>query len=143
MTELVTKGIAPGETRAFLQWQQPHPMYLAELAYKANPTNETLQRWDRVITATANYMAFFAWLNNQTGRYDIGPPIQGVTENSSPTEISNCHTNSLTGNGLLHPPVTGKKGLEKDAHPDGLPWQIVWLHHLNLKGYMPLGLVAG
>ncbi|KAF9870672.1 hypothetical protein CkaCkLH20_11774 [Colletotrichum karsti] len=89
MTELVTKGIAPGQTRAFLQWQQSHPMYLAELAYKASPTNETLTRWDRVLTSTADYMASFAWLNNVTGKYDIGPPIQGVTENSSPTEISN------------------------------------------------------
>ncbi|KAL0933243.1 uncharacterized protein CTRU02_212206 [Colletotrichum truncatum] len=89
MTELVTKGIAPGETRAFLQWQQPHPIYLAELAYKATPTKETLQRWDRVLTSTADYMASFVWLNNVTGKYDIGPPIQGVTENSSPTEISN------------------------------------------------------
>ncbi|TDZ37001.1 hypothetical protein CTRI78_v011194 [Colletotrichum trifolii] len=60
MTELVTKGVSPGETRAFLQWQQPHPIYLAELAFKANPTNETLLKWDRVLTSTADYMASFA-----------------------------------------------------------------------------------
>lgn len=89
MSELVTQGISPGETRAFLQWQQPMPMYLASLAYKAAPKRETLERWDRVLTATADYMATFAWYNNATGKYDLGPPIQGVTENSSPTEISN------------------------------------------------------
>lgn len=89
MTELTTVGISPGETRAFLQWQQPHPIYLAELAYKATPTKKMLQRWDNVLTSTADYMASFAWLNNLTGKYDLGPPIQGVTENSSPTEISN------------------------------------------------------
>lgn len=89
MTELVTKGIAPGETRAFLQWQQPQPIYLAKLAYNASPTKRTLKRWDRVLTSTADYMATFAWFNSSTGYYDIGPPIQGVTENSSPMEISN------------------------------------------------------
>ncbi len=25
---------------------QPHTMYLAELAYRAEPTRETLERWD-------------------------------------------------------------------------------------------------
>ncbi|KAK7223068.1 hypothetical protein V2G26_011071 [Clonostachys chloroleuca] len=89
MTELVEMGIGPGETRAFLQWQQPHPVYLAHLAYRADPSETTLKKWDRVLTATADYMASFAWFNNATGKYDIGPPIQGVTENSAPTEISN------------------------------------------------------
>lgn len=89
MTEPIDKGISPGETRAYLSWQQPQPMYLASLAYKAAPTKETLKRWDRVLTSTADYMASFAWFNNATGHYDLGPPIQGVTENSSPTEISN------------------------------------------------------
>ncbi|KAF4814608.1 hypothetical protein CGCTS75_v013343 [Colletotrichum tropicale] len=117
MTELVTKGIAPGETRAFLQWQQPHPMYLAELAYKATPTNETLQRWDRVITATANYMASFAWLNNQTGRYDIGPPIQGVTENSSPTEISNLSYELAYWQWALASACNWKKRLGEECPP--------------------------
>lgn len=90
MTELVTKGgISPGETRAYLQWQQPMPMYLASLAYKAAPRRETLERWDRILTYTADYMADFAWYNNATGQFDLGPPIQGVTENSAPTEIYN------------------------------------------------------
>ncbi|KPM36168.1 hypothetical protein AK830_g10392 [Neonectria ditissima] len=89
MTELMTKGIAPGETRAYLIWQQPHPIYLAEMAYKATPTKATLKKWDRILTSTADYMASFAWFDNSTGDYNIGPPIQGVTENSSPTEIFN------------------------------------------------------
>ncbi|KAI5859357.1 Six-hairpin glycosidase-like protein [Durotheca rogersii] len=89
MTELGTAGIAPGETRAYLMWQQPHPMYLAELAYRAKPTARTLRDWDGVVTASADYMASFAQRNATTGRYDLGPPSKGVTENSFPLETRN------------------------------------------------------
>ncbi|KAK1706351.1 hypothetical protein BDP67DRAFT_622668 [Colletotrichum lupini] len=115
MTELVTKGIAPGETRAYLQWQQPHPIYLAELAYKANQSRETLQRWDRTITSTAQYMASFAWFNNASGKYDLGPPIQGVTENSSPTEISNLAYELAYWQWALNAACNWKKRLEQDC----------------------------
>ncbi|KAJ0299801.1 hypothetical protein COL516b_008920 [Colletotrichum fioriniae] len=117
MTELVTKGIAPGETRAYLQWQQPHPICLAELAYKANQSKETLQRWDRVITSTAQYMASFAWFNNSSGKYDLGPPIQGVTENSSPTEISNLAYELDYWQWALNAACNWKKRLEQDCPP--------------------------
>jgi hypothetical protein len=49
-------------------------MYMAELAYQSSPTRETLRRWDRVLTATADYMASFAWSNGTSGHYDLGPP---------------------------------------------------------------------
>lgn len=50
-------------------------MYMAELAYQASPTTATLERWDRVLTATADYMASYAWKNESTGKYDLGPPF--------------------------------------------------------------------
>lgn len=53
---------------------QPHPMYLAELAYIADPSDETLKRWDAVLTASADYMASYAWYNQSSGYYDLGPP---------------------------------------------------------------------
>ncbi|KXH53968.1 hypothetical protein CSAL01_04250 [Colletotrichum salicis] len=115
MTELVTKGIAPGETRAYLQWQQPHPIYLAQLAYKANKSHETLQRWDSIITSTAKYMASFAWFNNSSGKYDLGPPIQSVTENSSPTEISNLAYELAYWQWALNAACDWKKRLGQDC----------------------------
>lgn len=50
-------------------------MYMAELAYQASPTTATLQRWDQILTATADYMASYAWKNETTGYYDLGPPF--------------------------------------------------------------------
>ncbi|KAL6237948.1 hypothetical protein BDW75DRAFT_237822 [Aspergillus navahoensis] len=67
----------------------PHPMYLAKLAYKASPRRETLEKWNRVITATADYMASYAWKNESSGNYDLGPPSYGVTENTPPSETLN------------------------------------------------------
>ncbi|KAJ4398330.1 hypothetical protein N0V91_010306 [Didymella pomorum] len=89
MTELETGVNSPGDINAFLMWQQPHPFYLANLAYQAKPTRETLQRWDKVLTATADYMASYPGLNNVTGKYDLGPPAYGVTENTPPNSTRN------------------------------------------------------
>ncbi|KAJ9148660.1 Six-hairpin glycosidase-like protein [Pleurostoma richardsiae] len=86
MTELITGVSSPGSVNGLLMWQQPHPIYLAELAYQASPTRDTLERWDTVITATADYMASFAWKNETSGYYDLGPPAYGVTENTPPAE---------------------------------------------------------
>jgi hypothetical protein len=89
MTDLETGVNSPGDSNALLMWQQPHPFYLANLAYQSRPTRETLQRWDKVLTATADYMASYPSLNNVTGKYDLGPPAYGVTENTPPNSTRN------------------------------------------------------
>ncbi|KAL4884937.1 Six-hairpin glycosidase-like protein [Aspergillus karnatakaensis] len=89
MTEISTGVSSPGGINGLLLWQQPHPMYLAKLAYQANPTRKTLQKWDRVLSATADYLASYAWKNESSGYYDLGPPSYGVTENTPPRETLN------------------------------------------------------
>ncbi|KAI0901248.1 Six-hairpin glycosidase-like protein [Annulohypoxylon nitens] len=89
MTETITGVSSPGGINGLLLWQQPHVMYLAELAYQASPTRQTLERWDDVISASADYMASYAWKNENFGYYDLGPPSYGVTENTPPMESLN------------------------------------------------------
>ncbi|RYP73606.1 hypothetical protein DL771_003494 [Monosporascus sp. 5C6A] len=89
MAELGTGGIAPGETRAYLMWQQPHPVYPAKLAYRASPKREMLERWGRVVSATAGYTASFPWWNGTMGHYYLGLPTKRVTENSDPLHTKN------------------------------------------------------
>ncbi|CAH0000650.1 unnamed protein product [Clonostachys byssicola] len=89
MTELITGVSSPGEVNGLLLWQQPHAMLMASFAYQANSTEQTLQRWDEVVTASADYMASYAWKNVSTGRYDLGPPSYGVTENTPPRATLN------------------------------------------------------
>ncbi|KAJ0315879.1 hypothetical protein COL5a_011796 [Colletotrichum fioriniae] len=80
---------APGEINTLLIWQQPHPMYFAELAYRHAPTPQTLAEWDAVLTATADFMASYAFLNETTGLYDLGPPMYPVSENTNPNATVN------------------------------------------------------
>jgi hypothetical protein len=89
MTELETGVSSPGDVNALLVWQQPHAIYLAHLAYQASPSLATLRRWEKVVTATADYMASYPGFNNDTGRYDLGPPTYGVTENTPPLQTRN------------------------------------------------------
>ncbi|KAK7443650.1 hypothetical protein Landi51_08998 [Colletotrichum acutatum] len=84
---------------------------------RANQSRETLQRWDRVITSTAQYMASFAWFDSSSGKYDLGPPIQGVTENSSPTEISNLAYELAYWQWALNAACDWKKRLEQNCSP--------------------------
>lgn len=80
---------APGEINSLLIWQQPHPIYFAELHYRAFPNASTLHQWDDIITATADFMASFAFLNTTTGVYDLGPPLYPVSETGNPNATIN------------------------------------------------------
>lgn len=48
-------------------------MWFAEMEYRKSPTNKTLQKWDKVLTGVADFMASFAWYNQTTNVYDLGP----------------------------------------------------------------------
>ncbi|TDZ23076.1 hypothetical protein Cob_v004000 [Colletotrichum orbiculare MAFF 240422] len=80
---------APGEINTLLIWQQPHPMYFAEMEYRHSPTPSTLAKWDEVLTATADFMASYAYFNQSTGAYDLGPPMYPVSENTPPKSTVN------------------------------------------------------
>ena len=64
-------------------WQQPHPLYYAELNYRESPTIATLDDWWDVVEATADFIASFASLDAGTGNYDLGPPINDVGERAT------------------------------------------------------------
>ncbi|KAF2139341.1 uncharacterized protein K452DRAFT_275544 [Aplosporella prunicola CBS 121167] len=80
---------APGGINSLLIWQQPHPLYFAELEYRAFPTNSTLTKWNDVVTATADFMSTYAFHNATTGVYDLGPPLYPVSENTNPNATIN------------------------------------------------------
>ena len=60
---------APGEINSLLIWQQPHPMYFAEMEWRDSPSGETLEKWGEILEETAAYMVSFAWWNGTTGKY--------------------------------------------------------------------------
>lgn len=80
---------APGEINSLLIWQQPHPMYFAEMEYRSFPTAATLQKWDHILGPIADFMASYAFFNASTGVYDLGPPMYPVSENTPPNATVN------------------------------------------------------
>ncbi len=73
----------PHEIHALLIWQQPHPIFFAELDYRAHPTRQTLLKWKPVVDATADFMSSYAFFDRATNRYVLGPPLQVVSENAT------------------------------------------------------------
>ncbi len=79
----------PHEIHSFLIWQQPHPIFFAELNYRAHPTAATLKKWDAVVQSTADFLASYAFRDPATGRYVLGPPLHLVSENTDPMNTQN------------------------------------------------------
>ncbi|MGC4043483.1 MAG: hypothetical protein QM758_06730 [Armatimonas sp.] len=79
----------PHEIHALLLWQQPHPLFFAELDYRAHPTRATLMKWQPIVEATADFLASCAFYDSKTQRYVLGPPIHLVSENTNPMTTQN------------------------------------------------------
>lgn len=63
---------SPSSVGAFLIWQQPHFIYMAELLYRAKPTSQVLNKYKDLLFATADFMASFPSYNTQTKKYNLG-----------------------------------------------------------------------
>jgi hypothetical protein len=71
---------SPSPVGPFLIWQQPHPIFYAELCYRAHPDRATLERFRDVVSATAEFMSNYAAWDESTQRYVLGPPLQCAQE---------------------------------------------------------------
>lgn len=60
---------APSKVGSFLIWQQPHFIYMAELMYRSNPSQEVLDKYSFLVEETAKFMASFATYDELEGRY--------------------------------------------------------------------------
>lgn len=71
---------APSNIGPLLIWQQPHPIYYAELIYRQKPTKETLEKYREIVEQTAGFMASFARYNDACGCFELGPPVISARE---------------------------------------------------------------
>jgi hypothetical protein len=78
---------SPSPVGPMIIWQQPHPIYYAELAYRDDPTPDTLKRWHDIVVESAAFMAVFAQFVPERNQYVLGPVIKAVSENN-PTETT-------------------------------------------------------
>jgi hypothetical protein len=85
---------SPSTINPFIMWQQPHPIYLAELLYRARKDQATLQKYSPVVFGTADLLASWAYPEMTQGdpkrkRYILGPPLVPAQENFPATETFN------------------------------------------------------
>lgn len=80
---------SPSEIATLLIWQQPHPIFLAELIYRANPSQQILERWKEIVIETANFMVSYAHFDEEGERYVLGPPLIPAQECHRPEDSMN------------------------------------------------------
>jgi len=80
---------SPSPIGPLLIWQQPHPIFYAELAYLTNPTLATLKKYQGIVFESAEFMASYAYFDKAANRYVLGPPVIPAQENHPPRETWN------------------------------------------------------
>jgi len=75
----------------FLIWQQPHPIYYAELCYRAHPDRQTLERYRQIVFETAEFMASYPVWDETGQRYVLGPALIPAQESYGRYRRSNLN----------------------------------------------------
>jgi len=81
--------VSPGEINPFIIWNQPNPIYLCELVYRAHPDAQTLKKYKEIVFESARFLASYAWYDAKSDRYILGPPIKSVNESTNENETMN------------------------------------------------------
>jgi hypothetical protein len=78
---------SPSLVSPFIMWQQPHPILMAELVWRAGKDRQTLSRYGELVEATADLLA--SWPTERDGRLNLGPPLIPAQENYDPLTTAN------------------------------------------------------
>jgi hypothetical protein len=71
---------SPSPVGPFLVWQEPHPIFYAELCWREHHDAATLKKFSDIVFATADFMASYATWDTNTSRYVLGPTLQSAQE---------------------------------------------------------------
>ncbi len=82
---------SPSEVGVFLIWQQPHPIYYAELCYRAHPDRQTLELYRQIVFETAEFMASYPVWDEAGQRYVLGPALIPAQESYGSTRARNLN----------------------------------------------------
>ena len=66
---------SPSTVGVFLIWQQPHPIYYAELCHRAHRNRETLEQYRQIVFETAEFMASYPAWDESGQRFVLGPAL--------------------------------------------------------------------
>ncbi len=80
---------SPGSINPFIIWNQPNLIYLSELCYRTHPDRDTLNKYKDLVFESADFLASYAYYNEKEDRYNLGPPIKNVSEDSGENNTRN------------------------------------------------------
>ena len=85
----------PSSVAVLLLWQQPHPIMLAELCYRAEPDRDSrgtefLLEYRDLVVETAEFMKSFVHWEEHNSRYVLGPPYIPAQERHDPKTVLNA-----------------------------------------------------
>jgi hypothetical protein len=78
---------SPSSIAVLLAWQQPHPIMLAELCYRAWPRRSFLEEYREVVLQSAEFMRSFVHWDGR--RYVLGAPLIPAQERFDPRTVCN------------------------------------------------------
>lgn len=70
-------------------WNQPHPVYLAELLYRGSRSTALLEKYRELVLETAECLASMVHWDQAAGNYDLGPPLWIAQEIYDPATSRN------------------------------------------------------
>lgn len=79
---------SPGNN-SFIIWNQPNPIYLAELCYRVKHNEKTLAKYKNMVFKTAEFLASYAYFDKAKNHYVLGPPVWPVQEIYDPVKAQN------------------------------------------------------
>ncbi len=80
---------APSSIGAFLIWQQPHLIYMAELCYRNNKGGGIIHDYSDLVFKTADFMASFPFYDPQKRKYILGKGVIPAQERFKAEETFN------------------------------------------------------
>jgi hypothetical protein len=116
---------SPSSVGVFLIWQQPHPIYYAELIYRTRKDPTILEQYKNIVFETADFMASYAAWDESRKRYVLGPPLIPAQEIYKPeTTINPAFELSYWTFGLN----TAQRWRERLGLPRNKKWDHVLAH---------------
>lgn len=79
----------PSPIATLLIWQQPHIIYMLEMAYSTKKSRDFLETYYEVVEETARFMVDFAVFDEERGVYELRGPVIPVQENHDPVVTKN------------------------------------------------------
>jgi len=123
---------SPSPIAPKLVWQQPHPIYMAELLYRAHPTPGTLNKYKDVVLESAEFIASFMNWDPARKQYVLGPGIYSADEHHRDLEHNTNPTMELGyWRWALETAQTWRRRL-------GLPRRPDWDHILDKMAALPV-----